>query len=106
MCSCSQYQNQCQVQCTVFHIKKDSRKRKWHAVRAEFVGHSQVWTSFYLWLKVFKSYAGISEYVTVTHRDVCQDGFQLDHIADAVFLDLPKPWEVIKSAKQALKLEG
>ncbi|XP_060551920.1 tRNA (adenine(58)-N(1))-methyltransferase catalytic subunit TRMT61A-like [Ruditapes philippinarum] len=49
---------------------------------------------------------GISDNVTVTHRDVCQDGFQLDHIADAVFLDLPKPWEVIKSAKQALKLEG
>lgn len=49
---------------------------------------------------------GISEYVTVTHRDVCQDGFQLNHIADAVFLDLPKPWEVIGSAKQALKLTG
>ncbi|KAL4238683.1 tRNA (adenine(58)-N(1))-methyltransferase catalytic subunit trmt61a [Mactra antiquata] len=49
---------------------------------------------------------GISEYVTVTHRDVCQDGFQLDHIADAVFLDLPKPWEVIDSAKGALKHQG
>lgn len=48
----------------------------------------------------------IGSNVTVTHRDVCQDGFKLDHVADAVFLDLPKPWEVIKSAKQALKKEG
>lgn len=48
----------------------------------------------------------VSDLVTVTHRDVCQDGFQLDHIADAVFLDLPKPWEAIPSAKQAIKLQG
>jgi tRNA (adenine57-N1/adenine58-N1)-methyltransferase len=34
---------------------------------------------------------------------VCQDGFDLDNIADAVFLDLPAPWEAIPSAKTALK---
>ncbi|BFZ12445.1 hypothetical protein BsWGS_15484 [Bradybaena similaris] len=49
---------------------------------------------------------GLSEFVTVTHRDVCGEGFQLDHVADAVFLDLPKPWECIASAKQAIKREG
>ena len=48
----------------------------------------------------------IAENVTVTHKDVCQDGFGLDGIADAVFLDLPRPWEAIPSAKQALKKEG
>ncbi|CAG5132051.1 unnamed protein product [Candidula unifasciata] len=49
---------------------------------------------------------GLSEFVTVTHRDVCGEGFQLDHLVDAVFLDLPKPWECIASAKNAIKREG
>ncbi|GFR99535.1 tRNA (Adenine(58)-N(1))-methyltransferase catalytic subunit TRMT61A [Elysia marginata] len=49
---------------------------------------------------------GHAECVTVTHRDVCGDGFQLDHIVDAVFLDLPKPWECITSAKKAIKKQG
>ena len=49
---------------------------------------------------------GISSYVTVIHKDVCVEGFGLDHVADAVFLDLPKPWEAVASAKQALKLKG
>ncbi|KAH3854274.1 tRNA (adenine(58)-N(1))-methyltransferase catalytic subunit TRMT61A-like [Dreissena polymorpha] len=53
----------------------------------------------------FKTH-GVAENVTVTHRDVCEAGFQLDHVADAVFLDLPKPWLAIASAKQALKLSG
>ena len=49
---------------------------------------------------------GHASCVTVTHRDVCGEGFQLDHIVDAVFLDLPKPWECISSAKKALKKQG
>ncbi|CAG2190426.1 GCD14 [Mytilus edulis] len=49
---------------------------------------------------------GVSDFVTVTHKDVCQDGFGLNGIADAVFLDLPRPWDAITSAKQALKKEG
>ncbi|XP_046379923.2 tRNA (adenine(58)-N(1))-methyltransferase catalytic subunit TRMT61A-like [Haliotis rufescens] len=53
----------------------------------------------------FKAH-GLSDYVTAIHRDVCGGGFQLDHVADAVFLDLPSPWECIASAKQALKKEG
>ncbi|ESO94190.1 hypothetical protein LOTGIDRAFT_215674 [Lottia gigantea] len=49
---------------------------------------------------------GLTENVTITHRDVLNDGFQLEHVADAVFLDLPSPWSCIDSAKQALKLKG
>lgn len=49
---------------------------------------------------------GHANCVTVTHRDVCGDGFQLNHVVDAVFLDLPKPWECITSAKKAIKKQG
>ncbi|XP_070571031.1 tRNA (adenine(58)-N(1))-methyltransferase catalytic subunit TRMT61A-like [Ptychodera flava] len=49
---------------------------------------------------------GLSDLVTVTCRDVSKDGFGLDHIADAVFLDLPSPYDVIDAAKQALKVPG
>ena len=37
------------------------------------------------------------------HRDVCKDGFGIDSLADAVFLDLPAPWEAVPHAKQSLK---
>ncbi|XP_078000770.1 tRNA (adenine(58)-N(1))-methyltransferase catalytic subunit TRMT61A-like [Glandiceps talaboti] len=49
---------------------------------------------------------GVGDLVTVECRDVCKDGFGLDHIADAVFLDLPCPYDVIETAKQALKAPG
>ncbi|KAK3769534.1 hypothetical protein RRG08_044729 [Elysia crispata] len=49
---------------------------------------------------------GHAQCVTVTHRDVCGEGFQLEHTVDAVFLDLPKPWECILSAKRAMKKQG
>ncbi|XP_062589352.1 tRNA (adenine(58)-N(1))-methyltransferase catalytic subunit TRMT61A-like [Saccostrea cucullata] len=49
---------------------------------------------------------GLSEYVTVTHKDVCQFGFDLEDVADAVFLDLPVPWDALPSAKKALKKQG
>ncbi|KAL9967910.1 hypothetical protein ACROYT_G026218 [Oculina patagonica] len=48
----------------------------------------------------------IGHLVTVKCRDVCKEGFGLTHLADAVFLDLPAPWDVIKSSKEALKTEG
>lgn len=48
----------------------------------------------------------MSDYVTVYHRDVCADGFALEDVADAVFLDLPSPWKALPSAKAALKREG
>ncbi|XP_071498502.1 tRNA (adenine(58)-N(1))-methyltransferase catalytic subunit TRMT61A-like [Diadema antillarum] len=50
----------------------------------------------------------LSDIVTVTHRDVSTDGFLLDvdYKADAVFLDLPSPWNVIPHAKKVLKTRG
>ncbi|KAF9691191.1 hypothetical protein EKO04_010876 [Ascochyta lentis] len=43
---------------------------------------------------------GLDPVVTVTHRDVYGDGFNLDDStspeADAVFLDLPAPWQALK----------
>lgn len=49
---------------------------------------------------------GLSDFVVTKHRDVCTQGFDLTKEADAVFLDLPAPWECITSAKQALRLGG
>ena len=48
----------------------------------------------------------LAEHVTVYHRDVCNDGFALSGVADAVFLDLPSPWKALASAKQAMRTEG
>ena len=43
---------------------------------------------------------GLDPVVKVTHRDVYGDGFNLDDLtspeADAVFLDLPAPWQALK----------
>jgi tRNA (adenine57-N1/adenine58-N1)-methyltransferase len=43
---------------------------------------------------------GLDPLVTVTHRDVYGDGFCLDNNdgpdADAIFLDLPAPWQALK----------
>jgi len=50
---------------------------------------------------------GLSNLVTVHHRDVCTIGFGLDQgSADAGFLDLPCPWKAIESAWQTLKFDG
>lgn len=46
---------------------------------------------------------GLGDYVTAKHRDVCAAGFELDKEADALFLDLPAPWECITSASHALR---
>ncbi|GBP42399.1 tRNA (adenine(58)-N(1))-methyltransferase catalytic subunit TRMT61A [Eumeta japonica] len=52
----------------------------------------------------FKSH-GIDDFVTVSHRDVCNLGFgeDLNNKADAVFLDLPSPWRGVPHAVKALK---
>lgn len=49
---------------------------------------------------------GVEHLVTVTNQDVCKSGFGVSNIADAVFLDIPSPWEAIGHAKSALKAEG
>jgi tRNA (adenine57-N1/adenine58-N1)-methyltransferase catalytic subunit len=51
---------------------------------------------------------GIDEFVTVYLRNTMEHGFnaELDGKADAVFLDLPGPWEVVPAAFRALKEAG
>ncbi|KAF9183845.1 tRNA (adenine-N(1)-)-methyltransferase catalytic subunit trm61 [Haplosporangium sp. Z 11] len=46
---------------------------------------------------------GLSDMVTLQCRDVCKEGFGLENKVDAVFLDLPAPWEAVASAKKAFK---
>lgn len=55
----------------------------------------------------FKNH-GLTEYVTVTHRDVCEKGFgeNLDNKSNSVFLDLPHPWLAIPRAVKTLKNTG
>ena len=47
-------------------------------------------------------------HVSVTWRDVCAGGFgaALDGRADAVFLDLPRPYDAVPHAARALKADG
>lgn len=49
---------------------------------------------------------GFGERVSVQHRDVCEEGFGVQGVADAVFLDLPKPWEALPHAVTAMKMSG
>ena len=49
---------------------------------------------------------GLSDVITVTHRDVCSHGFGYNNYFDALFLDLPHPWTAIKAANEALKTNG
>lgn len=51
---------------------------------------------------------GLGDFVTVQHRDVCNDGFteNLNGKADAVFLDLPAPYLAIDHVVKALKIDG
>ncbi|KAJ1979712.1 tRNA (adenine-N(1)-)-methyltransferase catalytic subunit trm61 [Dimargaris verticillata] len=44
---------------------------------------------------------GIADLITLQHRDVLKDGFALSNAVQAVFLDLPAPWDAIASAKEA-----
>lgn len=51
---------------------------------------------------------GLNKVVTAAQRDVCGQGFpdELNGAVDAVFLDLPHPWEAIEAAKKVLKRNG
>ncbi|KAH0826207.1 tRNA methyltransferase complex subunit Cpd1 [Lanmaoa asiatica] len=46
---------------------------------------------------------GMEDIVTLTHRNVCKDGFTVENLVDSVFLDLPAPWDAIDHAKKALR---
>ncbi|TSK22822.1 tRNA (adenine(58)-N(1))-methyltransferase catalytic subunit TRMT61A [Bagarius yarrelli] len=48
----------------------------------------------------------VGHLVTVRNQDVCKDGFGVVGVADAVFLDIPSPWEAIMHAKKAFKRKG
>ncbi|KAI5119045.1 hypothetical protein M0805_005911 [Coniferiporia weirii] len=50
----------------------------------------------------FRSH-GLSDRITLTHRNVCKDGFTVTDLVDSVFLDLPAPWEAVGHAKKALR---
>ncbi|KAJ2718700.1 tRNA (adenine-N(1)-)-methyltransferase catalytic subunit trm61 [Coemansia sp. Benny D115] len=45
----------------------------------------------------------LSDIVTIEHRDVIANGFGMTDAADAVFLDLPAPWDAVAAAKDALR---
>ncbi|KIM40900.1 hypothetical protein M413DRAFT_445671 [Hebeloma cylindrosporum] len=45
----------------------------------------------------------MDDVVTIQHRNVCKDGFTIVDEADAVFLDLPAPWDAVEHAKRALR---
>ncbi|CCM04913.1 uncharacterized protein FIBRA_07110 [Fibroporia radiculosa] len=46
---------------------------------------------------------GMDPIVTLTHRNVCKDGFTVVDTVDSVFLDLPAPWDAVEHAKRALR---
>ncbi|KAI0662019.1 tRNA methyltransferase complex GCD14 subunit [Cubamyces menziesii] len=46
---------------------------------------------------------GMDDVVTLTHRNVCKEGFTVVDTVDAVFLDLPAPWDAVEHAKKALR---
>lgn len=46
---------------------------------------------------------GFGDIIKMHHRDVCKEGFQMKDQVNAVFLDLPAPWDAITSAKEAFK---
>ncbi|XP_020772944.2 tRNA (adenine(58)-N(1))-methyltransferase catalytic subunit TRMT61A [Boleophthalmus pectinirostris] len=48
----------------------------------------------------------VGHMVTVRNQDVCKDGFGVSGVADAVFLDIPSPWDAVGHAKNALKRQG
>ncbi|UJR23429.1 hypothetical protein I4U23_026434 [Adineta vaga] len=49
---------------------------------------------------------GLSKFVTAQHRDVLANGFEHENIADAVFLDLPAPWDAVEHVMKVLKRTG
>ncbi|XP_015924067.1 tRNA (adenine(58)-N(1))-methyltransferase catalytic subunit TRMT61A [Parasteatoda tepidariorum] len=55
--------------------------------------------------KEFDSH-GFSSIVKIEMKDVCSSGFGLKNIADAVFLDLPNPWDVISLIIDSFKSSG
>ncbi|CAN0398210.1 tRNA (adenine(58)-N(1))-methyltransferase catalytic subunit TRMT61A isoform X1 [Lampetra fluviatilis] len=49
---------------------------------------------------------GVGRLATVRCRDVCREGFGVAGVADAVFLDIPSPWDAVPHARDAMKTSG
>uniref|UniRef100_A0A8C4WPH4 tRNA (adenine(58)-N(1))-methyltransferase n=1 Tax=Eptatretus burgeri TaxID=7764 RepID=A0A8C4WPH4_EPTBU len=49
---------------------------------------------------------GFGNVVTVRFQDVCLNGFGVENSADAVFLDIPSPWDAVAHARTAMKRAG
>lgn len=41
--------------------------------------------------------------IKIKHQNVYKDGFELESEVDAVFLDLPAPWDALEHAKKAMR---
>lgn len=57
--------------------------------------------------KEFEEHGLLGTPVTINHRDVCKDGFEISNYdgdvkATSVFLDLPAPWEAIAHLSQVI----
>ncbi|KAF9485755.1 tRNA methyltransferase complex GCD14 subunit [Pholiota conissans] len=50
----------------------------------------------------FRRHGLLNGMVRLQHRNVCKDGFGVSGV-DAVFLDLPAPWEAVGYAKEAMR---
>lgn len=66
---------------------------EYHEVRAELAK------------KEFEEHKLSPSLITIQHRDVCKNGFGMEgdsNFVDAVFLDLPAPWEAVAHAKKSM----
>lgn len=66
----------------------DFHKERVEAARDEFTRH------------------GLEGRVTICQRDVIDEGWQVEGVADAVFLDMPRPWGALHHAVNAIKVTG
>lgn len=79
-----------------------------HAILRTIAPDGHLFTFDFHEQRVAKAHAefiahGFQGLVTISHRDVCKDGFGIDDATvDAVFLDLPSPWLAIPFAAKAL----
>lgn len=78
-----------------------------HSIARTIFPHGHLHTYEYHAVRAEKAREEFAEHkleslITVRHRNVCTEGFDLDGVADAVFLDLPAPWEAVGHAVKAL----
>jgi tRNA (adenine57-N1/adenine58-N1)-methyltransferase len=78
-----------------------------HSIARTIAPHGKLYTFEYHKERSEKAAEEFREHgmtnVSLTHADVCLDGFGMEDKVTAVFLDLPSPWEALESAKKAFK---